>query len=240
MICLDFDGVLFDTAKEAFIMANKAYFGTSSECDELENYEQFLLLRPFIVSAWQYLLVLDLISENLEKEDLLLKYKQQSVFKPTVKDRNFEYKFNDVRNDMIYKDRNKWLDLHEPYPFFRQIKSMLIKCPQYFQIVSTKNKKFILELLHNQGVYLKDSQVWGRDEFEEFGQSKAELLKCYSNTTPILFIDDNCKHLNEAGLLNNVETILANWGYTETNNVSDNTKLVVTKIKKYLSTLCHC
>ena len=144
MICLDFDGVLFDTAKEAFIMANKAYFGTSSECDELENYEQFLLLRPFIVSAWQYLLVLDLISENLEKEDLLLKYKQQSVFTPTARDRDFEYKFNDVRSNMIHRSKNKWLDLHEPYTFFQQIKPMLIKCPQYFQIVSTKNKKFIL------------------------------------------------------------------------------------------------
>ncbi len=239
MICLDFDGVLFDTAKEAYIMANKAYFGEDAEHDVLERYSQFLLLRPFVVSAWQYLLVFDLISENLDNEVLLEKYKQQSVFKPTVRDRDFEYKFNNVRSDMIHRSKSKWLDLHEPYTFFRQIKPMLIKCPQYFQIVSTKNKKFILELLLNQGIHWKDSQVWGRDKFEECGQSKAEVLKRYSNTIPILFIDDSRKHLNEVGLLNNVETISANWGYTETNNVEDNTKFVVTRITNYLGGLCR-
>lgn len=240
MICLDFDGVLFDTAKEAYIVANKAYFNNTVEQNVLNRYSQFLLLRPFVVSAWQYLLVFDLISEDLDNKALLEKYKQQSVFEPTPRDRDFEYKFNNVRGDMANTSKNKWLDLHEPYTFFRLIRPILIKCPQYFQIVSTKNKKFILELLFNQGIHWEGDRIWGRDKFEECGHSKAEVLKSYADSNAsILFIDDSHKHLNEVRLLNNVEVMSADWGYTEINNVEDNTEIVVTRIANYLDGLCR-
>lgn len=234
MICLDFDGVLFDTAKEAYIVANEAYFGK-----DVEKYAQFLLLRPFVVSAWQYLLIFDLISKNLNNEVLLKNYKQQSMLKPTSRDITFEKKFNSVRERMIHEDKSRWLKLHEPYDFFRLIKPMLIKCPQYFQIVSTKSRKFILELLLDQGIFWNDIQVLDRDNFKECGESKAEVLKRYFNTMPVLFIDDSCKHLNEVELLSNVEVIPANWGYIETSNVEDNTSFAVTKIENYLRDICH-
>ena len=242
MICLDFDGVLFDTAKEAYIVASKAYFGVSIEHSALDQcqYSKFLLLRPFVISPWQYLLVFDLISENLDTKALLKKYRSKSVFKPTTRDRDFEYKFNSIRGSMIFKNKSEWLELHEPYAFFQLIKPMLVKCPQFFRIVSTKNKKFILELLFNQDIPWKDDQVWGSDEFEECGRSKAKMLNHHcKNSASILFIDDSYKHLSEVGCLNNVEVISANWGYTEMKDPEDNTKFVVARVSDYLRGLCQ-
>jgi len=240
LICLDFDGVLFDTAKEAYIMAREAYFGDIADQPTLDSYEQFLLLRPFVLSAWQYRLVFELISSEMDNAVLLQKYREKSiVYKPQTMDRDFEQNFNRVRDGAIKQDKKAWLRLHEPYSFFEKIKSTLIECPQYFQIVSTKGKRFILELLISHNVPWGRDQVWGRDEFEKCGQSKAAILESYASAKDILFIDDSEQHLNELNHLDNVECILANWGYTEGTYTEDNTDFVVLKVKKYLDRL-HC
>lgn len=238
MICLDFDGVLFDTAREAYIIAHKCYYNDDGDTYTSKRYVQFLLLRPFVVSPWQYLLVFDLISENLTDQVILVKYKQQYKFQPSNKDIDFEFKFNDIRNEMMNSAKINWLNLHQPYAFFRLIKPMLIKYPQYFQIVSTKQPEYILELLNNHGVRWKAIQVWGRDVFEDCERSKAIILKRYiGNNTQVIFIDDNSKHLKELEGLKNVEAISANWGYTGIDNAKDNTKIVINRITNFLSTL---
>ncbi len=238
MICLDFDGVLFDTAREAYLIAHKSFFNDDNVEYSSKRYAKFLILRPFVVSPWQYLLVFDLISENLTDQVILEKYKQQYKFQPSTKELDFEYKFIKTRNEMMNGNRTNWLKLQKPYSFFRLIKPLLIKQPQYFQIVSTKQTEYILELLNHHGVHWKAVQVWGGDVFEECERSKAIILKRFiQNNVRVIFVDDNSKHLNELNSLKNVEAISANWGYTGIDDAEDNTKIVINKITNFLRDL---
>jgi hypothetical protein len=241
MIYLDFDGVLFDTAMEAFIVGHKAYFGVDADCQELENnYRRFLLLRPFVISAWQYLSVFNLLLEVSSDELLLAKGKQKLMLESTKKDKEFEAKFHYIRTELIKNDKSKWIDLHRPYSFFTLIKPMMIKCPQQFQILSTKSANFILELLLVHGVSFDKGQVWGRDVFDKNSQSKAKvLLKNSSIDEKALFIDDSNKHITEVKILKNIETILANWGYVEADKAEDNTIFTVEKVAYYLDDSCR-
>jgi len=240
MICLDFDGVLFDTAREAYIIAHKSYCKLNDDTYVAKQYLQFLLLRPFVVSPWQYLLVFDLIFERLTDQVLLEEYKKQYKLLPNSLDIDFESKFNDTRNDMIKNGKVNWLNLHKPYDFFLLIKPMLIKYPQFFQIVSTKHSQYIIELLNNHGVCWEDTQVWGRDIFVDCERSKAKILRRYiSKKTQVIFVDDNTKHLKELEGLSNVEAISANWGYTDNNSSEDNTDIVINRITYFLGTLCN-
>jgi hypothetical protein len=241
MIFLDFDGVLFDTAMEAFIVGHKAYYGIDADHKELKNnYRRFLLLRPFVVSAWQYLSVFKLLLEVSNDKLLIAKGKKRLTLKPTRKDREFEIKFNYIRTELIKYDKDKWIHLHKPYKFFTLIKPMMIQNSQQFQIISTKSSNFILELLLVYGVSFDKAHVWGKDEFDKSEQSKAKLLSKNTNIVKkSLFIDDSKKHIIEVNLLKNIETILANWGYVEDSKVEDNTVAAVEKVQYYMEYSCH-
>ena len=241
MIYLDFDGVLFDTAMEAFVVGHKAYFNVDVDYPELkDDYRRFLLLRPFVVSAWQYFSVFSLLLEASSDELLLIKGKQKLALKPTKKDKAFEVKFNYIRTELIKNDKSKWVNLHRPYSFFTLIKPMMLECPQKFQIISTKGADFILELLLIHGVFFDKSQVWGKDTFDKCGQSKAEVfLQNLGIDEEVLFIDDSNKHIMETEALKNVEAILANWGYVENYEAEDNTIFAIEKVALHLDRLCH-
>jgi len=236
MICLDFDGVLFDTAKEAFVVGYKTFFDVDSNPETLEtNFNRFLLLRPFVHSAWQYLIVFNLITDNLSDELMLIKGKHKLEIQPQKKDREFETKFHFIRNELMKNNRSKWISLHEPYEFFKLIKPLMIRYPEQFQIVSTKSVEFILELLSVYGVSLQRKQVWGRDMFEINSHSKAKIIRQnVDNNKAILFVDDSYRHINEVQCLDNVESILAGWGYVEAGQIENNCISTIEKIKFYL------
>ena len=236
MICLDFDGVLFDTAKEAFVVGYKTFFDVDSNHETLgTNYKRFLLLRPFVDSAWQYLTVFNLLSDNLNDELMLIEGRQRLKIQPQKKDREFESKFHFIRTELMKNNRSKWIKLHEPYEFFKLIKPLMIRYPKQFQISSTKSVEFILELLSLHGVSLDKRQVWGRDMFEINSHSKAKIIRQnVDNNEAILFVDDSYRHINEVQCLENVEAILASWGYVESGKIENNCFSAIEKIKYYL------
>lgn len=60
MIFLDFDGVLFDTVREAYAVAviSSGRYNSIDEIDfEAEHYQNFKKLRYLIAPAWNYKLL---------------------------------------------------------------------------------------------------------------------------------------------------------------------------------------
>ena len=237
MICLDFDGVLFDSANEAFVIGCKAFFGDDANFDNLKvNYKRFLLLRPFIDSAWQYRIVFNLLIDDLSDEVMLIKGKKKLMGYPQKEDREFAVKFNCIRTELLNNNRSKWIDLHKPYDFFQLLKPLIKDFPDQFHICSTKGTEFILEILSAHGLNFDIKQVWGREAFEANNNSKAAILENNANLhDTILFVDDSPRHINDVQCLKNVEAILAKWGYLEIGKISDNHTFIIEKIRELLT-----
>ena len=237
MICLDFDGVLFDSAKESFVIGCEAFFGVETYFDTSKvNYERFLLLRPFVDSAWQYREVFNILTSNLSDELIVIKGKQKLKKGPQDKDREFATKFHYIRTELLNNNKMKWINLHEPFDFFKLLKPFIIEFPSQFQICSTKSAEFILEILSAHGLKFDINQVWGREAFEANNNSKANIIERNINIKDsILFVDDSCRHINDVQRLKNVEALIANWGYVEQCKINDNHVLVIEKIKEFLS-----
>ena len=237
MICLDFDGVLFDSANEAFVIGCETFFGVDSNYDNSRvNYKRFLLLRPFVDSAWQYRTVFNILTDDLNDELMLIKGKQKLKSYPQKKDREFAAKFHYIRTELLNNNRTKWINLHEPYEFFKLLKPLIIEFPDQFQICSTKSAEFILEILSAHGLKLDMKQIWGRDIFEANNHSKAKIIENNVNIQDaILFVDDSSRHINDVQCLKNVEAILAKWGYLEAGKINDNHTLIIEKIREFLT-----
>ncbi|MDK2047646.1 hypothetical protein [Aliarcobacter butzleri] len=101
MIFLDFDGVLFDTVREAYSVAviTSSKYNSIDEIDfETEHYQNFKKLRYLISPAWNYKYLLDELEQNKD----LIKIKNNflnSISNASQKDyEEFENNFFSVRN----------------------------------------------------------------------------------------------------------------------------------------------
>jgi len=236
MICLDFDGVLFDSANEAFYIGRETFFGGSLSFDNPNiNYKRFLLLRPFVDSAWQYRIVFELLLENISNQVMISKAKFKLNGSPSKEDIKFAKKFNQIRTEMMANEKSRWIDLNKPYEFFYSIKPLFENYSNEFFICSTKSSKFIIEILSANGIKFKSTHVWGKEFYEANENSKALILR--KNTKfddTIIFVDDSPRHIEDMKSLKNVDAILAKWGYLETGKISDNHKFIINKIMELL------
>jgi hypothetical protein len=234
MICLDFDGVLFDTANEAFEIGCQTFFEGDYDHSKV-NYNRFLLLRPFVDSAWQYRIVFNLLIDDLSDDFLCSKGSEKLKGTPHKEDIEFAAKFNNIRTDLLSNNLSKWLDLNKPYDFFQILKPLMIKFPDEFRICSTKSSEFIFKILSAHGVNLDTRQIWGRDIFEANNSSKAKIIESNTNEQEdVLFVDDSPRHIKDVQYLANVNAILAKWGYLEKGKIDDNHLLVFKKIRELL------
>lgn len=236
MICLDFDGVLFDTANEAFNIGCETFFGDSISFDNSNiNYKRFLLLRPFVDSAWQYRIAFESLLENLDNQAMISKAKFKLNGSPSKEDIKFAEKFNQIRARMMVNEKHRWIELNKPYEFFYSIKPLIENYPNQFFICSTKSSRFIIEILAANGIKFKATHLWGKEFYEANENSKALVLRKNTKVDDtIIFVDDSPRHIQDVKSLKNVNAILAKWGYNETGKISDNHKFIIKKIKELL------
>ena len=66
IVFLDFDGVLFDTVKEAYLLSRYAYDGISVFDDiDTDEYFVFEKLRFLVTNSWQYFYIMKIIKNSL-------------------------------------------------------------------------------------------------------------------------------------------------------------------------------
>ncbi|QEH07289.1 hypothetical protein [Sulfurospirillum multivorans] len=216
MIFLDFDGVLFNTVKEAYVisMIAKHKYKTIEDIKfTSKHYELFLKYRYLVGPAWNYKYLLELLDTqaiNFEK-----KYKE-IIDNALQKDyKVFEKLFFDTREELQTNDLQKWLKLNESYSFLDMIKSLLINKQDEFLIITTKDKATVKKLLEFEGIYLSEKSIYDKEDFAKY-KSKATIIQEIMINKKIpyaLFLDDNSEHLNECRNILNLQLLQANWGY---------------------------
>ncbi len=202
LILLDFDGVLFNSAYEAYQVCECV----ASQDDLYRSglsFDEFMSFRAHLTDAWQF-------CRLYHKRKFLGDFCKLPEVVADEEDWAFSAKFFAARAEMI-KDP-EWAKLMSPFPFFYQLRPWMMRYPEAFRILSTRNRASIqktLEFFNASGV-----DINGQEDIRKFG-SKLGVAKSkgwLSSGHYVVYIDDMNSHLEP--FEKNVHLCIhAGWGY---------------------------
>ncbi len=222
VLALDFDGVICDGLKEYFQSAWRAYCElwqrpTDSVPDGVA--ERFYRLRPVVETGWEMPVVLRAI--ELGKTDAEILQNWQAIAHQLVESEQLDPKrlaatVDGVRDRWIANDLGSWLAEHRFYPgVIARLKTVLAS-PVHAIIISTKEKRFIQQLLQQQGVDLTNLRIYGKETQQPKFAILRELKAKFGHEATFWFVEDRLKTLEgiqQKEDLTDVKLFLADWGY---------------------------
>lgn len=214
-IFLDFDGVLFNTLKEAYILCRYAYSGIDYfEPINKDEYEQFYRFKFLVYNSWQFYYIMMLLTEDLSDDEFISKFEELMNNRNIEKELYFDKKYYSARKDLMENYREFWDKLESPFGFFYEIKNLYDTDKIEIVIVSKKNKEAIQYRLRKYGINLADDNICDKNELENY-RTKADYINNYivkNNIEQAYFIDDNSNNLAPCDEYISIVPILAGWG----------------------------
>ncbi len=230
LLALDFDGVICDGLQE--------YFQTSCQvCRQIwpalpqekldRQRDNFYLLRPVIETGWEMPLLLKALATGIDPGTIeaawptvaqtLQRQSQigKSQLAPTL---------DQVRDNYIHNDLDYWLGLHHFYPgVIGQLSHWLQSpYPQWIYIVTTKEGRFVQQLLQNEKVNFPLEQIIGKEiKQPKFKTLEQLLVKHQCAGDRLWFVEDMVSTLETVAdqpALEQTNLFLADWGYNTPNN----------------------
>ena len=239
ILFLDFDGVLFDTLREVYLVNRLEYLKVPifDAVDE-ENYKLYYKYKYLVYNIWMFLYYNPLIFDGVEEKEIPALFKKALLKRDLKKEEEFCESFLNIRHDLIENHNSFWEKLEVPYDFFFKIKELYEKEKINIVVASKKNKTSILKRFQNFGFNLPEDKVFAREALEKYS-SKAAFMEEYmlkNGFSSAVFVDDNINNILPCKSLKRVkiETILALWGNTEPDSTGLNQKEAVEKIKEIL------
>jgi phosphoglycolate phosphatase-like HAD superfamily hydrolase len=230
VLALDFDGVICDGLKEYFITAWLAYcqiWQPDNQTPPEGMAEQFYRLRPVVETGWEMPVLLRLIQQGFSEETLWREWAaiaQRTLVQEELKPAPLAAAVDGVRDHWISTNLSGWLAEHRFYPgVIEQVQKWLSSGVQVF-IISTKEGRFIDQLLQQQGVELPQTQIFGKESNRPKHQVLRELLQKFADRGTFLeeepvavwFVEDRLRTLQaikQQPDLASVQLFLADWGY---------------------------
>jgi phosphoglycolate phosphatase-like HAD superfamily hydrolase len=227
VLALDFDGVLCNGMKEYFQTAWRAYCtiwqpDIATPPDGLA--ERFYRTRPVVETGWEMPLLLRSLLIGTPEADILLHWSviaKQQAAADGVESAKLAAEVDGIRDRWIKEDVDSWLAEQTFYPgIISQLQAWLTS-PTQIVIISTKEGRFIQQLLKQQDVDFTKLQIFGK----EVNRSKPETLRSLiaehnrtqrDRTATFWFVEDRLQTLQAVRLqadLDNVNLFLADWGY---------------------------
>lgn len=235
VLFLDFDGVLFDTLKEVYLVNRKLFLGVDlfDEVDE-KNYQLYSKYKYLVYNIWMFYYYNPLLFQNTDEKDI------PELFTSAISNRNLknEEEFCDAflktRKDLVLNHYDFWNKLEVPYQFFYDIKEMYEKYGINIAVVSKKNKPSIVQRFKSYGFDLNPDLVFAREILDKYS-SKGEFMKEYmeqNGFNSAIFVDDNYNNLKTVQN-EKIENILALWGNSQPNMKGYSQKEAKEKIENY-------
>ncbi|MBF2033955.1 MAG: HAD family hydrolase [Leptolyngbyaceae cyanobacterium T60_A2020_046] len=226
ILALDFDGVLCDGLIEYFQTAWRAYcqlFDRADGTPPAGLAERFYPLRPVIETGWEMPLLLHALLEGVTDVAVLADWPAiaQQILAGTglTADRTMAV-VDGVRDRWIRTDLTGWLSQHRFYPGVLEQVQGAIAAGVYPVIISTKEGRFIQQLLAQHDLPLEAAQILGKEVRQPKTATLQQLLAQPPVGTPgqatIWFIEDRLLTLHRVAAqpdLDAVTLFLADWGY---------------------------
>jgi len=216
VLALDFDGVISDSAREAFAVAVRTYsdLRPGPPLQETEAlYAGFVEMMPLGNRAEDYAVILAALEEQRSIADQAAYdsfYRRQDPSLLGV----FHQRFYENRTSWSERDPEGWRRMISPYPEMLEI--LHRRAPQVTLAIATAKdsrsvrmllREYGIESLFREDVVLdKETGVSKRSHLEHLQRSLAVRFEA------ITFVDDKLNHLNGVADLG-VRCGLAAWGY---------------------------
>ena len=199
---LDFDGVLFNSAYEAYQVCECV----AKEQPELRkgiHFDEFMEFRSHLTDAWQFYRL-------YSKREHLKDFSLLPDVIPSADDFLFMDNFFAARKTLMTNP--DWEKLMSPYPFFYQIKELINRQPEMFRILSTRNEYSIKRTLDFYAA--PNIQIFGQEAIRDKGSKLAVATAqgWLQDAFYTVYIDDMNAHLEP--FQGNVDLCIhAGWGY---------------------------
>ncbi|MCS6815151.1 MAG: HAD family hydrolase [Cyanobacteria bacterium] len=221
ILALDFDGVICDGLVEYFQTAWHAYcqvWNVDESTPPAGLAEAFYRLRPVVETGWEMPLVLRALVTGVTEAEILQDWPtiaQAEIAASHCQPRDLALAVDGYRDQWIARDLQHWLDQHRFYPGIVERLHHLLTSPVQLLIITTKEGRFVRELLHQQSITLEDDRIIGK----EYQRPKHESLRQVLTANPqavIWFVEDRLKtllNIKQYPDLDAVQLFLADWGY---------------------------
>jgi hypothetical protein len=224
LFILDFDGVLFNSAYEAYTVSKTVAEGDDRFRHDVD-YEEFLAFRSVVTDAWQY--------RRLFSHEANVQRDMLPHVVPEQEDWDFARDFFSVRKEMM--EDPEWPKLMPPYDFFLRLKPLLIAHREQFAILSTRNVQSIRQTLafHDADVV----PVFGQEDIRRLGSKLAVAREngwLDKGAHLAVYLDDMNSHLEPfEGAVH--LPLHADWGYDRTTPGSLSDHQVMTIFRSLLA-----
>ncbi|QHG17335.1 HAD family hydrolase [Nostoc sp. ATCC 53789] len=223
ILALDFDGVICDGLIEYFEVAWRTYCEIWSPVNDTPADDlalRFYRLRPVIETGWEMPVLIKALVDGIPDEKILhewLSIAPQLLLNDKLQAREIAAKLDNQRDEWITTDLNGWLSLHRFYPGVIEKLKLTLDSGVKLYIVTTKEGRFVQQLLQQEGVNLPTSSIYGK----EVKRPKYEILRglkqqVENQPLSLWFVEDRLKTLQlvqQQTDLEDVKLFLADWGY---------------------------
>jgi phosphoglycolate phosphatase-like HAD superfamily hydrolase len=223
ILALDFDGVICDGLIEYFETSWRTYcqvwlLANETPPDDLAS--KFYRLRPVIETGWEMPVLIKALLEGIAEEEILQEWhsiNQKILLADNLNAKEISAKLDNLRDEWIATDLNGWLSLHRFYPGVIEKIKVTIASTTKLYIISTKEGRFVQQLLQQEGVNLGSEKIFGKEVKRpkyEIIRKLIELHKISPET--VWFVEDRLKTLQLVDRqtdLKDVKLFLADWGY---------------------------
>ncbi|MCY7320924.1 MAG: HAD family hydrolase [Phormidesmis sp. CAN_BIN36] len=222
VLALDFDGVVCDGLREYLQTAWRAYCQIWQPDDlslSKELAPGFYRLRPVVEAGWEMPILIRALVLGIEERKILQDWATiatQIVTEDNLDAASVSAIVDDIRDQWIATNIDSWLGEHRFYPGVIERLREGLASSTHCVIISTKEGRFIKQLLQQQGIALLDQQIYGKEVKRPKYQILKELNAEYGETASIWFVEDRLKTLETVKKqpgLENVTLFLADWGY---------------------------
>lgn len=212
---LDYDGVLFDTLKEVYVVNRYINIGNDFE-DKIDekNYKLYSKYKFLVYNIWMFYYYNPLIFGNIQEEKIIPSFNEALMKRNLEEEKKYCSNFLNIRSDLIKNNYNFWKNLETPFQFFNDIKKLYEEKNINLIIASKKNKSSIIERLKANNFNLDEKFIFAREVLDKYS-SKGEFINEYmkqNNYSEAIFVDDNPNNIITCDNYKNIKTILASWG----------------------------
>ncbi|MBR5304696.1 MAG: hypothetical protein IKU37_07720 [Candidatus Gastranaerophilales bacterium] len=234
ILFLDFDGVLFDTLKEVYLVNRQLYKGISlfDEVDN-KNYQLYSKYKYLVYNIWMFYYYNPLLFDGCN--DIEGTFLNALLSRDIEKEEKFCSEFLSIRADLVKNNYDFWNSLETPYNFFYEIKKLYEENKPEIVIVSKKNKASILQRFASYSWDLPTDKVFAREILDKY-LTKGEFMAQYMEQNgykEAIFVDDNYNNLKTCDKFLNIKQILALWGNSQPNLKGYNEKSAFEEIKNF-------
>jgi phosphoglycolate phosphatase-like HAD superfamily hydrolase len=222
-LALDFDGVVCDGLLEYFQTAWKAYVQVFQPHDPdppAGLAERFYALRPVVESGWEMPLVLYGLLSGVTDEAIADHWPElipTLLTQAEVTAATLGQAVDGVRDRWIDQDLGGWLGLHRFYPGVLARIQQALDQGVDVTVISTKEGRFIQQLLTQQGLTLPPDRIFGKEVKQPKYDTLRQLRAAWGEAPLTLwFVEDRIKALQAVQAqsdLADVQLFLADWGY---------------------------